>query len=240
MADLLAIADLHAGYGRGDIVKGVHARVAAGEMVTIIGPNGAGKSTFLKALAGVARTSAGSVRLEGSGDIAGLRPSLITRHGLAYVPQEANVFRTLTVQENLELGAWSCRRALPERLAELQATFPILSSKRHEAAGHLSGGERQMVALAMALVSKPRILLLDEPSAGLSPKLADVMFRKIREINEAQKIAILMVEQNARAALRMSHRGYVFTAGRVHLEDTAPNLLASPEVVHLFLGGASR
>lgn len=238
MPDVLSVDGLRAGYGRGDIVKGVDLRVADGEIVTIIGPNGAGKSTFLKAVAGLARASSGSVRIAGAREIQGLRPSAITRHGLAYVPQEANIFRTLTVQENIEMGAWSCRAALPELLAGLRATFPVLATKQHAIAGHLSGGERQMLALAMALVSRPRVLLLDEPSAGLSPKLVDVMFDKIRQVN-VQGVAILMVEQNARAALRISHRGYVFTAGKVHLEDSARNILASREVVRLFLGGAA-
>lgn len=233
--ELLKVEDLHVGYGRGDIVKGIDLVLRQGEVVTIIGPNGAGKSTFIKALGGAAQVSRGKFHLRDHGELTGLRASQMSSHGIAYVPQEGNIFRSLTVAENLQMGGWTSTVQLASRIAELTPAFPVLAAKRTVLAGNLSGGERQMVALAMALISRPRVLLLDEPSAGLSPKLVGVMFETIRNIN-AGGVSVLMVEQNAREALRISDRGYVFAGGRVQLEDRGAALLDDARVAELYLG----
>jgi branched-chain amino acid transport system ATP-binding protein/neutral amino acid transport system ATP-binding protein len=237
MTGLLEVQDLAAGYGRGDIVENISLAVTGDEIITIIGPNGAGKSTLIKAIAGVVRPSRGGVRIVGR-DATGLSASQIARHGLAYVPQEANVFRSLSVQENLEMGAWLHRRERAERLAFVLDLFPVLAERRGVRAGNLSGGQRQMVAFSMALMVAPRVLLLDEPSAGLSPKMVEEMFATVAKVN-AQGIAVLMVEQNAIQALGISHRGIVMASGRVQLTDTADRLLDNEEVGELYLGSRS-
>lgn len=234
MTALLEVRDLAAGYGRGDIVQEVSLAVEGSEIVTIIGPNGAGKSTLIKALAGVVRPSTGAVRIAGR-DVAGLSASRIAHCGLAYVPQEANIFRSLTVQENLEMGAWLHRRERADRLAYVFGLFPALTQRRGVRAGNLSGGQRQMVAFSMALMVEPQVLLLDEPSAGLSPKMVEEMFETVAEVNR-RGIAVLMVEQNAVRALGISHRGIVMASGRVQLSDAADRLLANEEVGALYLG----
>jgi branched-chain amino acid transport system ATP-binding protein/neutral amino acid transport system ATP-binding protein len=228
------VRGLAAGYGRGDIVEDISLTVEGNEIVTIIGPNGAGKSTLIKAIAGVVRPSRGAVRISGQ-DVAGLSASQIAHHGLAYVPQEANVFRSLSVQENLEMGAWLHRRERAERLAYVLDLFPVLAERRGVRAGNLSGGQRQMVAFSMALMVAPRVLLLDEPSAGLSPKMVEEMFATVVRVN-AQGIAVLMVEQNAIQALGISHRGIVMASGREQLSDTSDRLLDNEEVGELYLG----
>jgi len=233
-APVLTVAEVYAGYGRGDIVKGVDLVVGAGEIVTVIGPNGAGKSTLIKTIAGVVRPRAGTISIGGR-VVSGLRASQIARSGMAYVPQEANVFRTLTVLENLEMGAWVLPERVRERLDLVFAHFPVLRQRRGVAAGNLSGGQRQMVALGMALMVDPKVLLLDEPSAGLSPKLVGEMFEIIANVNRAG-VAVLMIEQNAVRALEMSSRGYVLAAGQVRLSDAADRLLANAEVGELYLG----
>lgn len=237
MTGLLEVQDLAAGYGRGDIVENISLAVTGDEIITIIGPNGAGKSTLIKAIAGVVRPSRGGVRIVGR-DATGLSASQIARHGLAYVPQEANVFRSLSVQENLEMGAWLHRRERAERLAFVLDLFPVLAERRGVRAGNLSGGQRQMVAFSMALMVAPRVLLLDEPSAGLAPKMVEEMFATVAKVN-AQGIAVLMVEQNAIQALGISHRGIVMASGRVQLTDTADRLLDNEEVGELYLGSRS-
>jgi branched-chain amino acid transport system ATP-binding protein/neutral amino acid transport system ATP-binding protein len=234
MAALLEVRNLAAGYGRGNIVEEISLAVEAGEIVTLIGPNGAGKSTLIKALAGVVRPSTGVVRIS-ERDVAGLSASRIAHHGLAYVPQEANIFRSLTVQENLEMGAWLHRRERARRLAYVFDLFPILTERRAVRAGSLSGGQRQMVAFSMALMVEPRVLLLDEPSAGLSPRMVEEMFETVTEVNR-RGVAILMVEQNAIQALGFSHRGIVMASGRVQLADAAARLLDNKEVGELYLG----
>jgi len=234
MTALLEVRDLAAGYGRGDIVADISLAVEGGEIVTIIGPNGAGKSTLIKAIAGVVRPSSGIVRIAGC-DVGGLPASQIANHGLAYVPQEANIFRSLSVQENLEMGAWLQRRERTERLAYVLDLFPVLAERRALRAGNLSGGQRQMVAFSMALMVAPQVLLLDEPSAGLSPKMVEEMFETVTKVNR-QGVAVLMVEQNAIQALRISHRGIVMASGHVQLSDAADQLADNKEVGELYLG----
>jgi len=234
---VLAVSDLVAGYVAGvDVLTGVSVSVGRGEIVTLVGPNGAGKSTLIKTVFGLLPPRDGRIELRGE-SIAGRRPHAIARKGVGYVPQLANVFPSLTVEENLELGALvhrgSDRRARAARMYEL---FPQLAERRRQAAGTMSGGERQMVAMARALMSEPEIVLLDEPSAGLAPRLADAIFEQVAEINRAGT-TILMVEQNARRALALSHRGYVLDLGRDRFEGRGRELLEDPKVVELYLGG---
>jgi branched-chain amino acid transport system ATP-binding protein len=232
---LLRAESLYGGYGGGDILNSVSLGVEAGEVAAIIGPNGAGKSTAMKALFGLIQVRSGRVLFREE-DITRLAPDRIVGRGLCYVPQEANVFPSLTVEENLEMGAFIRRddfRAQLERVVEL---FPPLKAKRHQAAGTLSGGQRQMVAIGRALMLEPSVLLLDEPTAGLSPKFIDLIFERIREIN-ATGVSILMVEQNARQALALADRGYVLVLGANRHEGTGQGLLEDREVAEMFLGG---
>ena len=207
---MLKVEQLTAGYGRGDIVRAVDMHLDEGEIVTIIGPNGAGKSTLIKTIAGVLTPSSGSVNLAGK-TISGQRASAVARAGVAFVPQEANVFRTLSVRENLEMGGWTRPDLKTENIDKLFSIYPLLAQRRSQQAGNLSGGERQMVALCMALMVNPRVLLVDEPSAGLSPRLVVEMFQRIRAIARTG-VSVLMVEQNAIQALRVSDRGYVMVS----------------------------
>ncbi len=234
MSALLAVEGVSAGYGRGDIVHEVDLEARAGEIATIIGPNGAGKSTVIKTIAGLLRPSRGGIALEGQ-PIGGLPASEVARLGVAFVPQEANVFRQLTVEENLEMGAWTDPAHRAERRAKVHELFPVLAEKARVRAGNLSGGQRQMVAFAMAMMVAPKVLLLDEPSAGLSPALVEEMFAIVQRVN-ATGVAVLMVEQNAIQALRISHRGYVMAAGRVAMTDRAEALLDNADVAELYLG----
>jgi len=219
------------------ILNGVSIHAQAGEIVTIVGPNGAGKSTLVKTIFGLLRPRHGSVRLEGA-ELAGHRPNEIARRGLGYVPQRDNVFANLTVRENLELGSFD-RRATAAQIERMFALFPRLGERPRQRAGSMSGGERQMVAMARALMPDPRILLVDEPSAGLSPAFVDVIFDKLREIN-AGGVTIVMVEQNARRALAMSDRGYVLDLGANRFTGTGRELLDDPRVAELYLGGTAR
>lgn len=234
---LLEARGLVAGYGEADILHGVDLSVAAGQVVVVIGPNGAGKSTALKAVAGLVRPRQGSVRFDGQ-EIAGQPAETMVLRGLAYVPQERNVFPSLGVEENLLMGAFARPGAAREGLARAYALFPDLAGKRRDAAGSLSGGQRQMLAVARALMLTPRLLMLDEPTAGLSPRFCALIFAKVREI-AASGIAVLMVEQNARPALAIADRGVVLAMGRNRAEDAGPALLANPEIGRLFLGGAA-
>ena len=225
------------GYGAADeILKGASLSVAPGELVAIIGPNGAGKSTLLKAVAGLLRLKSGSIRLDGQG-IEALPARDRARRGIAFVPQEANIFPTLTVRENLEMGGFILpRAAVPRGIEGLLTRFPMLAEKRRQAARTLSGGQRQVLAMAMALMVEPRLLLLDEPSAGLSPLAAEALFQTIGDIHRAGT-PVAMVEQNAHEALAIADTGVVLVDGRVARTGPAAALAGDPEVRRLFLGG---
>ena len=231
----LAASGIVAGYGAADeILQGVDLRVGAGEIVCIIGPNGAGKSTLLKVIVGLLKPKAGRVTLDGA-DLTARSPPDIARAGLSYVPQEHNIFPTLTVRENLEMGGYIDPRAGARGIEAAFARFPVLGEKSRHAARTLSGGERQMLAVAMALMVEPRVLLLDEPSAGLSPVAAEKLFDAIIEINR-DGLAIGMVEQNASEALAIAHRGYNLVDGKNSRTGEARQLAADPEIRRLFLG----
>jgi ABC-type branched-subunit amino acid transport system ATPase component len=232
---LLDVRAVHAGYDAMEILHGVSMAVEAGEMVTLIGPNGAGKSTLLKTVFGLLRPRRGAVRFRGE-DITGVPANALVRRGMAYVPQVDNVFPSLTVEENLEMGAVVRSDDYRPRLEEILDLFPAVAGKRHRKVGHLSGGERQMVAMGRALMLDPVLLLLDEPSAGLAPVMVDAVFAKILEINQ-HGVSIVLVEQNARQALRLSHRGYVLASGQTRLEGRGLSLLEDEEVGRLYLGG---
>jgi ABC-type branched-subunit amino acid transport system ATPase component len=235
---LLCTEGLVAGYvPEVDILNGVSVHVSAGEIVTIVGPNGAGKSTLIKTIFGLLEPRSGRVVFR-TEDIGGRKPHTITRLGLSYVPQLDNVFPTLSVEENLELGSFerSKTRSQIDRMYDL---FPRLGERRTQAAGTMSGGERQMVAMARALMPEPEVLLLDEPSAGLAPAFVDAIFEKVQEVNR-EGVTIVMVEQNARRALAMSTRGYVLDLGKDRFEGPGAELLSDPKVAELYLGGTAR
>src|SRR5262245_12739403 len=235
---LLSVEGLRGGYAAADeIVKGADLSVGPGEIVALIGPNGAGKSTLLKLVAGLLRPSAGRVQLKDR-DIAGLAAPEISRLGLSFVPQERNVFGTITVAENPEIAGLLDAAHGKRRMADLYERFPMLAEKRRAAARTLSGGQRQILAMAIALMNAPHLLLLDEPTAGLSPKAAEELFGTIVALNRSG-VAILMVEQNALEALAVSARAYVLVQGRAEREGKAADLANDPTVRDLFLGGAS-
>jgi branched-chain amino acid transport system ATP-binding protein len=211
--------------------------VERGEIVVIIGPNGAGKSTAMKAIFGLLNITAGVIRLAGD-EITNTPPQQVVTKGVAFVPQSANVFVSLTVEENLEMGAYVSRENPAPRIEEIFQLFPPLREKRRQQAGLLSGGQRQMVAMGKALMLHPKILLLDEPTAGLSPKYRGEIFRIVQDINAAGA-TILMVEQNAKQALSIANRGYVLVDGRNRIDDSGPGLLANREVAEMFLGGGT-
>jgi branched-chain amino acid transport system ATP-binding protein/neutral amino acid transport system ATP-binding protein len=234
---LLTVEDVVAGYSASDeILKSVSVEVNDGEIVSIIGPNGAGKSTLLKVVAGLLRPHRGHVRLRDRA-IEGRPAREISALGVAFVPQELNVFPSLSVTENLEMGGYLEPRTTRERIAAAFARFPVLAGKRRHAARTLSGGQRQMLAMAMALMVAPTLLLLDEPSAGLAPAAAEDLFETIRRIN-ADGVAIVMVEQNAREALELAHRAYILVDGRNSRTGAAADLARDPDVRRIFLGGA--
>jgi branched-chain amino acid transport system ATP-binding protein/neutral amino acid transport system ATP-binding protein len=236
---LLATRDLRGGYVAADeIVKGAELRVEAGEIVALIGPNGAGKSTLLKLVAGLLRPSGGAVLFKGH-DIAGLGAPAISRLGLSFVPQERNVFGTMTIAENLEMGGFIDGADARERTAEIYERFPMLAEKRRAAARTLSGGQRQILAMAIALMNAPDLLLLDEPTAGLSPRAAEELFATILGLNRTG-VAILMVEQNALEALAVAARAYVLVQGRPERDGKAADLADDPTVRDLFLGGKAQ
>lgn len=231
---VLSVSGVRSGYGRTVICDEIDLSVEAGRITCIIGPNGAGKSTLLKTIAGVLRPMAGSIRVKGV-EIAGQPAAQVARSGMAYVPQEANVFRALTTHENLAMGGWideSRTRAAREQVYEM---FPDLKPLAQVQGGNLSGGQRQMVAFGMALMLEPEVLLLDEPSAGLSPLMTGQMFETVSRVNESG-VAILMVEQNAVQGLKIAHEGIVMAAGRVALRAPAEELLTSSDVSELYLG----
>ena len=233
---MLSVTKVVAGYGAHDeVLKGVGMTVAERELVVLIGPNGAGKSTLLKAIAGFLKPREGAITFEGK-PIGGLRPREITRQGVAFVPQEANVFPSLTIEANLEMGGYVDRRATKERMQAAYARFPILAERRSQEARTLSGGQRQMLAMAMALMAAPRLMLLDEPSAGLSPAAAQELFALIKGLHR-EGMTVIMVEQNALDALEIADRGYLLVDGSNAREGGAGALAADAEVRHAFLGG---
>ena len=232
---ILKAEDITAGYTEIDILHDVNIRVRSGEIVSVIGPNGAGKSTLLKTIFGILRPRNGNVTLKDE-DITGLKPDRIVRKGISYVPQVDNVFPSMTIQENLEMGAFIRDDDYSQRLDEVYDLFPVLSERKKQKVGQLSGGQRQMVAMGRALMLDPQVLLLDEPSAGLAPVLVSDIFEKIMEIN-ATGVAMIIVEQNAKEALKMAQHGYVLAMGRNVLDDTGEALLANEEVGRLYLGG---
>ena len=233
---LLKVDDITCGYGDVQVLEGVSARVEPQEIVSVIGPNGAGKSTLMKAIVGTLHPWQGTITFRDT-DISRMEPYEIVKLRMCYVPQVANVFTELTVEDNLEMGAYVLTDGdLEQRKQQVYELFPRLAERRRQPAGKMSGGERQMVAMGSALMLEPELLLLDEPSAGLSPKMVDVIFERIVRINESG-IAILMVEQNAKASLAMAHRGYVLANGQNRFEGTGRDLLEDPEVGRLYLGG---
>ncbi|MAY31177.1 MAG: ABC transporter ATP-binding protein [Rhodovulum sp.] len=223
------------GYGAADILHGCSLSVDRGQIAVIVGPNGAGKSTAMKAVFGMLALRGGSVRLDGE-EITGLSPQDRVAKGMGFVPQLRNIFGSMSVEENLEMGAYLRRDDYRETIEQIYDLFPILRDKRRQAAGELSGGQRQQVAVGRALMTKPSLLMLDEPTAGVSPIVMDELFDRIIEIARTG-ISILMVEQNARQALEIADRGYVLVQGANAYTDTGPALLADPEVRRTFLGG---
>jgi branched-chain amino acid transport system ATP-binding protein len=232
---LLEVRDLDAGYGDLQILTDVDLDVDGEEYVTIVGPNGAGKSTVMKSVFGLTTHMGGTVTFDDE-DISGTKPEDVIHKGLGYVPQSENVFAELDVEENLEMGAYILDEIPQDALRMVYDRFPILEERKHQQAGTLSGGQRQMLAMGRALMLDPELLLLDEPSAGLAPDLVDEMFDKIDEINETGT-AVLMVEQNAKEALRRCDRGYVLANGQNRFEDEGTALLNDEEVRREFLGG---
>ncbi|MDE0573176.1 ABC transporter ATP-binding protein [Demequina sp. B12] len=227
--------DLYAGYLPGiDILNGCSMRVQEGELIGIIGPNGAGKSTFLKALFGLVPIRSGSVTL-GDEDITNMRADELVKRGIGFVPQTNNVFPSLTVLENLEMGTYQRPKAFKAQWERIGELFPKLVDRRDQRAGSLSGGERQMVAMARALMMDPKVLLLDEPSAGLSPDRQDETFVRTREINRTG-VTVIMVEQNARRCLQICDRGYVLDQGTTAYTASGQELLKDPKVIELYLG----
>jgi len=237
-APVLQLRGLEVRYGNVRALHGIDLAVHEGEIVTILGANGAGKSTTLRAVSGLLRPSAGQILYQGS-DVRAVPAHALVHKGIAHAPEGRRLFGTLTVQENLTLGAFSRsdRAAVAETEAWVLGLFPALRGREAQLAGTLSGGEQQMLAIARALMARPRLLLLDEPSLGLAPLVVKTIFRTIREINEAHGVTIVLVEQNARAALRLAHRGYVMEVGRIVLEDAAAALAANPRVQKAYLGG---
>lgn len=223
------------GYGGADILKGCTIEVSRGEIAVVVGPNGAGKSTAMKAMLGMLDLREGSVTLDGK-DITKLSPQDRVAEGIAFVPQTDNVFAGMTVEENLEMGAFLRDDDISETMNQIYDLFPILKEKRFQNAGELSGGQRQQVAVGRAMMTQPTVLMLDEPTAGVSPIVMDELFDRILEVRETG-MAILMVEQNARQALAIADRGYVLVTGENRHTDTGEALLADPEVRRSFLGG---
>ena len=232
---LLMGEDLTGGYGGPDILQGCAIAAERGEITVVVGPNGAGKSTAMRALFGMLMLRSGTVHLDGE-DITPLAPQARAHKGMGFVPQTDNVFRSMTVQENLEMGAFVRDDDISGTLGEVYSLFPALRDKRRQPAGELSGGQRQQVAIGRALMNRPRVLMLDEPSAGVSPIVSRELFERIVDIARSD-VAVLIVEQNARQALELADKGYVLVQGRNRFTGTGEMLLANPEVRKSFLGG---
>lgn len=232
---ILIMHQVRGGYGDADILQGVSLAVMPQEIVVIVGPNGAGKSTAMKAVFGLVRIRSGAIVFDGE-DITGWSPDRIVRRGISYVPQVDNVFREMTVHENLEMGAFLSKGDLSAAFDRIYALFPDLKTKRHALAGDLSGGQRQMVAMGRALMLEPKLLLLDEPTAGLSPKYMQQIFQICRDVRDSG-VSILLVEQHAKQALAFCDRGYVLATGANRHEGSGRELLEDPEIAQMFLGG---
>ncbi len=232
---LLEVKELIGGYGGVNVLNGINLTINYDQIVVIVGPNGAGKSTAMKAIFGLVNITSGNITYKEE-DITSYRPDRVAKLKIAYVPQEKNVFSSMTVNENLEMGAFLSSGDKKILLEKIYSIFPPLADKRRQAANTLSGGQRQMVAIGRALMLEPKLLLLDEPTAGLSPKFKDQIFQKIVEIKN-MGLSVLMVEQNARDALAFADKGYVLVMGKNRYEDTGKNLLESSEVAEMFLGG---
>jgi len=233
---MLAVRGLHVAYGQIEALHGIDIDVEKGEIVTLIGANGAGKTTTLRTISGLLKPRSGSVAFEGK-SITGTKPHTITAMGISHVPEGRGIFANLTVSDNLELGAYLRKDKVQQSEYErIFSFFPVLKERMKQNAGTLSGGEQQMLAISRALMSKPQVLLLDEPSLGLAPQMVQTIFRVIREIN-AEGVTILLVEQNAHMALVTAHRGYVMETGRIVLHDDTKTLLASDRVKKAYLGG---
>jgi len=236
--EVLRVENLVVGYGTSPVVRGVQLRSRANELTAIVGPNGAGKSTLMKGIIGILTPSEGRVWLNGD-DITGQPPEKLVRRGVAYVPQTANTFPSLTVQENLELGGYIRRSRIRHRIDEICAMFPDLVPALKRQAKTLSGGQRMMLALARGLIVKPSLLLLDEPTAGLAPRVVDTVWTHILQIRDSG-VAVLVVEQNTRRSLGDANWGYVLTAGENNLEGPGPELLANEDLVRLYIGGTAQ
>jgi len=235
---VLQVSDVSAGYGGPPIVQNVSVEARAGAVTALVGPNGAGKSTLLKAIAGVIATSTGRIVINGT-DVSGLPPETLVRHGLAYVPQVANVFPSLSVTENLEMGGYTRRRGVKARIEEMFGLFPDLRSAAKRPARTLSGGQRNMLALARGLMVEPSVLLIDEPTAGLAPRYESAVWDHVLAIRDTG-VAVVVVEQNTRRTLGNADWAYLLTLGKVRVEGTGPDLLANEEVVELYVGGESK
>lgn len=228
---MLSVENVVSGYGKTTVVNDVSINIAPGEIVVIIGPNGCGKSTLLKTIFGFVKPGSGKIGLNGE-DITGAKPFELVRKGMGFVPQTENVFASLSVMENLEMGGYTTRT--PD-IEEIFRMFPVLVEKKKERASSLSGGERQMLAMARSLMTRPKLLLLDEPSAGLAPKMIEVLMEKIKEI-KGRDSSVLLIEQNAKSALRIADRGYIMVMGRKVFEGKPDEILDHKEIGRLYLG----
>jgi len=235
---ILRVNELTAGYGAQDVLFGVSLTIDFGEIVAVMGPNGSGKSTLLKVISGVLSAQQGEI-LYKEQSLLGCSPQQIVQRGLSWVPQEDNIFPSLTVRENLEIGAHRLKRGVEDRIEEVCAIFPQLRDRMAHTAGDLSGGQRQMLAVARGLMIHPELLLLDEPTAGLAPNLVQTMLEKIREIAVRMGNAVLLVSQTI-DSVRLSNRGYLLSAGRIRYEDRTESLLANREIKDLYFGAQAR